>query len=95
MKTLRERLSDWTDEDIAEYHLAVVLGYFEDAEQPTGDWNGNKGTIWSDNPVGRALYNSLQCMVIGGVLLFDDTAHTYRWNHEISENSQTIPMEKS
>lgn len=96
MKTLKERLSDWTEEDIAEYHLAVVLGYFEDVEgQPSGLWNGHKGTIWSDTPVGAALRTCLEGMVYASVLLYDDKKDAYRWNSGLSESNQTIPMEKS
>lgn len=86
MRTLKERLPNWTEWDIAEYHLGVVLGYFEDVNGgPSGDWNGHKGTIWTDTPVGSALHAGLQGLVSAGSLLFDENLDSYRWNDGVAE----------
>lgn len=50
MKTLAERLKDWTDWDVAEYHLGVVFGLFPEW---TGSWGDEatapyKGVIWNE-----------------------------------------------
>lgn len=85
--TLAERLREWTNWDIAEYHLGVVLGLFP--EWP-GSWTDDatepiKGLIWKDSPVGDALSTCLSSLYAKGVLLHDDEGR-YRWPTERERN---------
>jgi hypothetical protein len=80
MQTLRERIRDWTDWDVAEYELGVVFGLWpEFGSDPEGDpWNGRKGTVWSANPVGDMLSETLQALAKAKVLEYDEEDHRYR-----------------
>ena len=77
MRTLRERLAEWTDWDVAEDHLGIVLGLWPDVE-PSGDWGGHKGVIWTRDPTGDALAACLEQLVICGSLETNDTG-AFRW----------------
>jgi hypothetical protein len=78
---LRYRLSEWSDADVAEFHLAQVLGLFPDAPF----MSAVKYVFWSSNPLGDALDDVLQRLVDVGVLEFrddDDEGRQYRWKLE-------------
>lgn len=79
LETLKVRLSDWTDWDIAEYQLGIVLGIFPEWPKNT-PWRGDKGVIWSANPIGDMLYQTLRGLVAIDLLQFDDGEHRYRAN---------------
>jgi hypothetical protein len=77
VSALRDALADWCDWDIAEYHLAVVLGIIAQ-DAPFGRM---KGTFWSNNPVGNFLYQTLEGLVSIGVLEYrDEPDNQFRWN---------------
>ena len=82
MRTLKERLEDWTDFDGAEYELAVVLGLAPEFGAGPGKdpWHGLKGIFWSRNPTGETLYKMLQHLTKIGALLMDPENQKFRWN---------------
>jgi hypothetical protein len=76
--TLKEKLSDWTDWDGAEFKLAVTLGLVEDGPE---SWIQNKAMFWSANAKGNALAHILQELVQAGVLEHrSEPDQQYRWN---------------
>jgi hypothetical protein len=73
---LRYRLSEWSDFDVAEFHLAQVLGLFPD--EPF--MRSVKYVFWMSNPLGDALSDILKRLVEVGVLEFrDEPDRQYRW----------------
>jgi hypothetical protein len=76
--TLRERLADWTDWDIAGFQLARSLSLIaEDANFQTD----TKHIFWSNNPTGDMLHRMLQQLVVIGALeKRDEPDDQYRWN---------------
>lgn len=61
---LRWALQDWTDWDLASFHLGRSLGiFFLKDEFPR-----LKGTFWSNNPLGERLHNSLMQLASSGIL---------------------------
>lgn len=81
MKTLKERLTDWQDFDVAAYELGVVLGLFSEfgAEPGKDPWNGFKWILWSNNPIGYRLYEIIHQMTAVGMLLEDEEGRR-KWN---------------
>jgi hypothetical protein len=85
MTPLSIRLADWTDWDVAEWHLAIVLGLWDDEgnppgqDKPTDSWGGHKGIIWSNNSLGNALATMLITLTDAGVL--EEENQRYRWAH--------------
>lgn len=87
--SLAVRLADWVDWDVAEWHLAIVLGLWNDQGDPPGEghkegefsdgWKGHKGIIWSSNPIGDALAETLITLHNAGVLDYDEEGQRYRW----------------
>jgi hypothetical protein len=78
---LRYRLSEWSDLDVAAFHLAQVLGLFP--EEPF--MRSVKYVFWGSNPLGDALYDVLKRLVEVGVLEFRDDPEQdqqYRWKVE-------------
>jgi hypothetical protein len=83
MATLKERLTDWRDWDCAAYEVGACLGFWTDMEAPPGEdhWNGVKGIMWSNNPLGNAIYYFLDQLVEEGMLERREEPNTaYRWN---------------
>jgi hypothetical protein len=74
--TLRESLQDWTDIDVAAWRLAQVIGVIgSDKELRDIKW-----MFFSANPVGDALYRSLDELRMAGVLeKRDEPDFQYRW----------------
>jgi len=69
--SLRERLADWTDVDVAQYHLGLLLGALppmEDGETEGDHFRRCKGIFWSANGLGDALYETLVGMAAAGLL---------------------------
>jgi len=76
MKTLKEKLKDWTDTDVAAFHLAVCMGLMPDDNDL---FSGNaKHVFWSNDKVGNSLYTLLFSLVDAGVLEENDDG--FRWN---------------
>lgn len=63
--TLREKLQDWTDWDVAGFALAVSLGIMEDGQE---SWLKNKSVFWSANPLGDNLHKFLCTLTELGIL---------------------------
>lgn len=86
--SLKERLTGWRDWDITSYELGVCLGFWPDFGAPPGEdcWNGVKGIMWSDNPLGNALSNFIDELVIVGMLERRRGPDvSYRWNPNYKE----------
>lgn len=79
--TLKERLKDWVDFDIAMYELAVVLGIFKDYRIEGGTiWDhAPKWVFWSRNPLGDKIGELLYKMVDDGLIEEDDEESRFRW----------------
>ena len=78
MGTLGEELADWRDFDVAGYLLARALGVIPAEVQFHSD---AKHVFWSDNPIGTAMYRTLDQLVEAGVLeKRNEPDIQYRWN---------------
>lgn len=80
---LKERLTRWVDWDIASYEVGVCLGFWPDMGAPVGEdhWNGAKGIMWSDNPLGNAISNFILGLVEEGMLERGGEGDLeFRWN---------------
>lgn len=69
--SLRECLSDWTDVDVASYHLGRQLGVLPlpQEDETEGDhFRRCKSIFWSSNPLGNALYEALVALEKCGFL---------------------------
>ena len=69
--SLRECLLDWTDVDVAAYHLGRQLGVLPppQKDETEGDhFRRCKSIFWSANPLGDALYEALKAMEKCGFL---------------------------
>ena len=76
METLEEKLKDWTDTDVAAFHLAVCMGLMPDDFEL---FSGNaKHVFWSNNDVGNKLFEFLFSLVKLGILEENDDG--FRWN---------------
>ncbi len=71
--TLKELLNDWTDFDIAMYHLACCLGIME-----YENFGKVKGVLNHNNEVSTTLYEMLERLVSLNILERNDDG--YRWN---------------
>lgn len=75
-RSLRTKLADWQDYDIAACYLAVALGIAPSDH----DFCGKKWVFWSANPIGDRLHQMLLDLVELGVLENDDEECKFRWN---------------
>lgn len=83
ISSLQEKLSGWTCWDGAIYNLGACLGFWPEFGAPLGHdpWNGVKGIVWSNNPVGNALGHFLDALVEANVLERREEPDTeFRWN---------------
>jgi hypothetical protein len=80
MPTLRERLADWQDIDVAAYELGATLGVFPENDPDFENFRDRKAIFWAANPLGDALYAMLRSLVEIGVLEHNENAMSYRWN---------------
>lgn len=78
MKSLKDRLNDWTDIDYVQFELAVCLGLMEDDLELFR--TKAKHIFWTDNKIGRALYCMLMDLVGAGILEYDKEEARFRWN---------------
>lgn len=76
MKTLKERLDDWTDIDVAAFHLGIAMGVFP----PDQDWQEVKYVFWSHTWLGYYLVESLRNLAKSKVLLSDEDFDQVKWN---------------
>lgn len=76
-QTLKELLEDWTDADVAAFHLARCLGVMG-PDVPA--MASAKHVFWSSNSVGDTLYQMLQLLVGTGVMEHDEEESRYRWS---------------
>lgn len=73
---LKHSLYDWTDIDVAQYRLGVVLGIFESHVS----FLEVKGVFWTDNPIGNALFRILEILTETDILeKRDEPDYQYRW----------------
>lgn len=82
--SLKERLSDWMDWDGACYEVGACLGFWPDfgATHDQDCWHGAKGIIWSANPLGNAISDFLEGLVLEGMLEREESGPSFRWNPE-------------
>jgi hypothetical protein len=73
---LKYRLRNWTDTDVAEYELGVLLGLWPE----WNGWRGLKWVFWVLNPLGEMLHRQLEDMVVLGMLLKDEKGSRFKWN---------------
>jgi len=69
--SLRERLADWTDLDVAQYHLGLVLGVLPERLENESDgdhFRRLKGVFWAANPLGDILWEQLCMLTKHGML---------------------------
>ncbi|MER6446118.1 hypothetical protein [Streptomyces venezuelae] len=76
---LSKKLADWTDSDGAAYEVGRALGIFAEHD----GFTSLKWVFWSDNPVGRALHETLLQLVAAGVLEQDEDEDRFRWAGDI------------
>ena len=76
MNTLKEAIPDWTDVDVAEFHLACCLGLMG-PDFPVRA----KHVFWSNNPVGSMLHEIVKRLIEQGILeAHPDDDMIVRWN---------------
>ena len=63
---LSEYLVNWSDFDVAEFYLGVVLGLWEDTQEA---FQSNKWIFWSNNLLGNSLFQLLEDMVRNNILM--------------------------
>lgn len=81
--SLKERLADWVDWDIACYQVGACLGFWPEFGAPYNhdSWHGAKCVIWSANPLGDALSSLIFALSEEGCLeRRDEPDIQYRWN---------------
>lgn len=79
VQSLRDSLNEWQDVDLAMYYLAVALGLLDDPK-PFG---GRKDLFWTNNSVGKVLFEQLNLLASIGILESDDNDR-FRWRHDFS-----------
>lgn len=80
---LKEVLKDWTEIDVAAFHIGVALGIISPLSDRKEIYNfgGKKWIFWTENPLGTALFDTLESLVKANVLeKHDGDDHLYRWN---------------
>jgi hypothetical protein len=91
--SLQERLAGWTSWDGAIYQVGTTLGFWPEFGAPAGhdSWHGVKGTVWSANPLGDAIANFLEALVIEGCLeRHDEPDIEFRWNPNYKGHADLI-----
>lgn len=81
ISSLQERLTGWTDWDMALYHLGACLGFWPEFGAPPGydQWHGAKSVIWSANTLGDAIDAFANSLVEEGCLERKGD-YEVRWN---------------
>ena len=69
-------LADWTDWDLAAYHLGRCVGVFRDGDFATK----HKGVFWTDSALGNGLHEALLALNQAGLLLRrEEPDEQFRW----------------
>lgn len=92
MIRLRTRLKEWTDYDVAIYHVVVVLGVIEE-EQDKGEFYSFRKYKWlsnSNNVYGNMAWDIIHMLVKTEVLLRDEDEMTIKWNEDFELPQGTI-----
>jgi hypothetical protein len=76
---LKEKLSDWTDFDLAQYYLACSLGLLVH-DDSLNNFRLAKHVFWSRHHIGDMLSEMLQMMVENDILEYDNEDQRFRWN---------------
>ena len=74
---LKDKLSEWTDFDIAYHELAVQLGLFK-----TDNFTGFAWVYWTENEYNDFLQPTLLKLIEIGMLEFDEEEYKVRANKE-------------
>lgn len=73
---LRWSLPDWTDWDLAAFHLGRSLGFFN----ARTEFRSSKSTFWSTNALGNLLHEQLRQLADSGILeLREEPDLQFRW----------------
>lgn len=73
MQTFRDRLKEWTDVDIAQFELGVVLGLWGPDTYLT-----QKDVFWTHNRISNGLNETLRMLVRFGALEYNDEGDRLR-----------------
>jgi hypothetical protein len=78
--SLGDRLADWTPVDEASWHLGQTIGLWP-AFTEYATFRDKVGGWWTRSPTGDALYECLEALARGSLLLkrFEGTDYEYRW----------------
>ena len=82
--TFAADLADWTDWDVAAYHLGLHLGALP------GDFaTENKAVFWTDNPLGNGLHDALLALERAGVLeRREEPDEQFRWRPPLGDHAE-------
>jgi hypothetical protein len=79
-KDFEVKLSDWVDEDIAQYYVGLCIGIIPEGTPY------EKATYWSNTPLGNATHLMLLGMVHSGMLFRrTEPDYQYKWNDKYYE----------
>lgn len=84
VRTLKEKLSDWTDFDGAEAAVAMCFGILDEG---VDSFFKAKRVFWSNNELGNLLYQMIIEMVNLGFLEQNEEGQ-FRWNKEFNWESK-------
>ena len=90
MTNLRDALAEWTERDVAEFHLARLLGIIGPDVSFATD---TKHLFWSDNAIGDSLDLILSSLTQLGALEIDEERVQVRWNATF--NWEAVTLRKS
>ena len=81
--SLRHSLKEWTEIDVAAFHIGVALEIIPPLsdEKEIYNFGGKKWMFWTKNPLGNLLFELLENLVSLNILekhINDD--HFFRWN---------------
>ncbi|MCF6221861.1 MAG: hypothetical protein L3J65_12185 [Robiginitomaculum sp.] len=80
---LRHTLKEWTEIDVAAFHLGVALGIIPPLsdEKDIYNFGGKKWMFWSENPLGNLLFDLLENLVKLDILeKHKGDNQLFRWN---------------
>jgi hypothetical protein len=83
MSYLAEQLSNWTDIDVAAWHLAISLGLMQPPrpDAQAFDFGGRKDLFWTRNPIGDLMFRLLDDLHdLGAVEAHPEDDHLLRWS---------------
>jgi hypothetical protein len=77
---LKETLLEWEDPDITAYKLGICLGLFQPDDGSYDQFREYKGVLCTDNAASMFLYETIDRLVVLGLLEADKGKYKYRWN---------------